>query len=250
MQHLYSDNTLIDSLIVISKTLYGELLYRLALLIEVCDLEGKMLRRIDSEVGASRLRLLGSMAWLPLSYRTTEAMSRLLEYGCGTEQFCALSTLVALQPHRAIKLIADYSAPISIYEAATLFAIMRGRGSAIAYSPLLASENRNLQLLGVYIVQHFSLGDAAEYLYKIVGSHDSELSLAALYAIGSIGGDIARSEVFAALGSLTPRQRNSIIGELVLWRYPLEVCHQLLDSEECVEFQRRVNSYKTTILCN
>lgn len=250
LQSRYSNSTLFDSLLTISQTLYGELLYRIALVIEMCDLEGYILRMIISKDLTRRHYILSSLACLPLSYRTTEVMTRLLRYGDRSERFYALTTLIANQPQATIKLIAEYPLPLSLYEVATLFSHIRRRGYAIPYSPLLSSENRNLQLLGIYMVQHFELCDCEEYLHQIIGNNDRELSLAALYALGTIGGDITRTDVMGALLTMNHHQRSDFIGALVQWRYPLEMCHLLLNRDECVEFQQRINSYKTTILCN
>jgi hypothetical protein len=165
-------------------------------------------------------------------------------------RFCAMVALIAARPSRAVRYITQFKEELSLHEVAVLVQLMRRAGVAIAYTPLLCSPNRNLQLVGIYLCGHFSITDAEPHLQRLVESEDGEVAYQALQTLCSIHGDISTQQVGRALRRLLPHQRISFVMRAVHNCYSLRSCAHLLTREEQMLFLQRTNSYKCRIVCN
>lgn len=164
------------------------------------------------------------------------------DYSCREELFCNYDL--------SLQSVARLDRPLTIGEVARLTQQLRSVGASIAYTPLLVSQNRNLQFIGLYLCQLFSLTDVEPYLHRLAVSEDSEISYAALFALCSIRGDLTSSEMCQAVRRLAPHQRSAFLRHAVQSCYSLRSCAHLLSREERAEFARRVSSYKCRIVCN
>lgn len=200
-----------DAVNFISEYIYGRSLNRLSLIVEVCAVD-----------------------YTPIFYR----------------RFGEIATLIEAYPDHAIRYISRLDYPLSWYDVALLSQLMRRAGTPIAYTPLLISQNRNLQLIGLYLCEHFSIVDAEPHLQRLAGSEDSEISYIALLSLCSIRGDISTSQVGRALGGLLPYQRAAFLRHAVHACYSLRSCAHLLNKREGRLFLQRINSYKCRIVCN
>lgn len=150
----------------------------------------------------------------------------------------------------SIQAIAQLDRLLSIGEVAREVKRLLGAGRSIAYTPLLMSQNRNLQFVGIYLCLHFQLTDSEKHLQRLVMSADSEIAYVALLALCSIRGDLTSSGVCSVMRELAPHHRALFVRHAVQSCYSLRSCAHLLNSEERADFFRRVSSYKCTIVCN
>lgn len=248
LRWLYPMGVVVDSVHFVAEKIYGNTLYRLALIAEVCELDRYLLdvvSRRNSE-GAS---VYSKLLCLPYAISVAEFTEDFVAE-CERGSFCAMAAIVSARPERAVRYIERYSGTLSLHEVAVLVMIMRRTGVAIVYTPLLLSQNRNLQLVGIYLCEHFSLADAEPHLQRLVESADVEVAYSALQALCSVRGDISTSRVGSALSSLMPHQRNAFILRAVHSCYSLRSCAHHLTREECATFSQRINSYKSRIVCN
>jgi LemA protein len=164
LQLRYSTNTILESAIFIAEHIYGNSLYRLTTIIEVCEVDYHLLRAMHKGGAKERASLLARLSRLS----HIGSMVGFAEEGLrDTErevQLYATATLIASHPERAIGYIAKLKAPLSLYEVAILTQLMRRAGTPIAYTPLLLSDNRNLQYTGIYICAQLAIVDAEEHL--------------------------------------------------------------------------------------
>ena len=174
-----------DAVNFISEYIYGRSLNRLSLIVEVCAVD-----------------------YTPIFYR----------------RFGEIATLIEAYPDHAIRYISRLDYPLSWYDVALLSQLMRRAGTPIAYTPLLISQNRNLQFIGLYLCE--------------------------LLSLCSIRGDISTSQVGRALGGLLPYQRAAFLRHAVHACYSLRSCVHLLNKSEGQLFLQRINSYKCRIVCN
>lgn len=177
--------------------------------------------------------------------------------GCGVEytprcggHLQSVVDEVAERPERAIRHIARCEVRLSWYDTALLFQLMRRAGAPIAYTPLLLSENRNLQLLGIYLCAHFSVVDAEEMLQRLVVAEDEEVARAALLTICLLRGDISTPQVAHALSRLAANHRATLLRHIVQACYSPKACSALLTVEEQQRLAEQINSYKCRIVCN
>ena len=207
----FTNETIRDSIAFISENIYGQALNRLLLIVEEC--------RVD---------------YSPMLHT----------------RLCETAYLIAMYPDYAIRYIARLDVSLSWSEVALLIRLMRRIGTPIAYTPLLTSQNRNLQLIGLFLCEHFAIVDAEQHLQRLVDSSDDEISYIALLALCSIRGDISTPQVGRALGRLLPHQRAAFLRYAVQACYSLRSCAHLLTRKENRLFLQRINSYKCQIVCN
>lgn len=205
LRRRYPLGVLLDSVQFVAERVYGDALHRLAIVVEVCEIDHVM---------------PGRMSILPA------------------------------HPEKLMRYVARYATPLSLYEVAELVIYMRRTGTAIAYTPLLTSSNRNLQMVGIYLCHHFAIVDAEPHLQRLVTSADGEVLYLALHALCTIRGDISAPHVGVALARLLPHQRNAFVLRAVQCCYSLRSCAHHLSEAERNRFSQRVNSYKCRIVCN
>ena len=241
---------ILDSALFISERIYGNSLNRLVLIIEVCELDYYLVRQIDRRSGESRVNNLSKLSSLPYVATMAEYASDYIESDHRAIRFHATAALVSARPDRAIRHIVRFNGSLTLYEVAVLEQLLRRTGAPIAYTPLLLSENRNLQLLGIYICGTLLAVDAEPHLQRLAESEDGEVSYMALQTLCSVRGDISTAQARDAVLRLMPHQRLSFLLHAVQNCYSLRSCAHLLTAEERTLFSQRINSYKCRMVCN
>ncbi len=244
----YTNATIVEAVIFISEHIYGGKLHRLALIVEVCEIDFMLQRAAKRKQGGARAIHLLKMSQL-------SHLGTLLDY---TEEetsndkarFYATMSLVASHPERAIRYIARLDTRLSLHEVVVLTRLMQRSGSPIAYTPLLISENRNLQYIGIYLCELLAIVDAERYLQLLAESKDCEIALAALQALCTLRGDLKTSHVRLGVSRLAPHLRAAFLRHAVQSCYSLRSCAHLLNNEERTSFSQHVGSYKCQIVCN
>ena len=250
LRRRYSVGVVLDSVLFVAAELYGGALNRLLLIIEVCGLDYYLLGLVRESRGVRRVRNLSKMSLLTNATLVAEYAEVYMEEGCDDTRFYAMAALIAARPERAMHYLAKFDSPLTLHGAAVIAHLMRRAGTAIAYTPLLSSSNRNLQMMGIYLAHHFALADAEPHLQRLLGSEDGEVAYMALHALCTIRGDISTSQVGQLLRQLAPHQRLAFILRAVHNCYSLRSCAHHLSCEEQESFSQRVNSYKCRIVCN
>lgn len=246
----YSVGVVLDSVLFVAEKIYGTSLNRLMLIAEVCELDYHLLGLVRRSSGVRRVRNLSKISLLINSTMVSECAEVYMEASRNDIRFYAMAALVAARPERAMQYLGKFNAPLSLHEVAVITYLMRRAGTAIAYTPLLASQNRNLQMVGIYLCHHFQLSDAEPHLQRLVSSEDDEVAYMALQALCAIRGDISTVQVGRALQRFMPYQRIAFILRAVHNCYSLRSCAHHLSREECALFSHRINSYKCRIVCN
>lgn len=248
----FSINTILESAIFIAEHIYGNALYRLSTIVEVCELDHHLLRAVQRAHGREQIALLSRLSFLS-SLGTIVGFA---EEGISISDakrsvhLYTTAALIVAHPERAIRYIAKLKGPLSLYEVAFITQLMRRAGTPLAYTPLLISDNRNLQYIGIYICGQFAIIDAERHLQELICSKDSEISLAALSALCTLRGDLSTPNATARIAQLPPLLRAAFIRLAVQSCYSLQSCSHLLDSSERRRFSQRVESYKCRIICN
>ena len=243
----FSNRTILDSVILISHNIYGRAALRLSLIVEVCEIGHYLQNRLQSKDVRKRTALLAQLTQLS----NEGAIIDCIDYG--TTDIGTLNTAIALiatKPERAIHHIANIKSALSLYDVALLSQMIYRADTPIAYTPLLCSENRNLQLVGIYLCELLSIADAEHHLQHLVGSADREISLTALGALCSLRGNLNTTQVEECVTNLAPPLRASFIRHAVGSCYSLRSCSHLLSSAEALQFSQRLDSYKSQILCS
>lgn len=243
----FSNNTILNAVIFISQHIYGPATHRLLLVIEVCEIDYHLQKALKHKERREQTQLLSKL-------------SQLLGIGiivdCAdydTDRIDSLDSAIvhiATKPELAIRHIANIKASLSLYEAALLSQMIHRAGAPIAYTPLLISENRNLQLIGIYLCENLAIVDAERHLQRLTTSEDREIAQNALFALCSLRGNLAVPQVEECVSRLTPHIRAAFIRHTVHSCYSLRSCSHLLNKKEALRFSQRIGSYKCRFLCN
>jgi hypothetical protein len=166
------------------------------------------------------------------------------------QAFYLLMARVALHPERSICYIAKFSPLMTAYEVAMVTQLMRRVGAPMAYTPMLVSQSKNIQLVGICLVEQLLIVDAEAHLQRLAESETEEVAFAALHALCAIRGDISTLQVARAMKRFAPHHRASLLRHAVLSCYSLQSCAAAFNGEERNRFLQMSNSYKCSMLCN
>lgn len=249
LRRLFPMSVVLDSVIFVSESIYGGALNRLTLIVEVCEIDYHLLRRVRRERG-SRAQNLSRLSALTYATTVVEYAELYMEQERRKTRFYAMAALVSVRPDRAVQYILRFDSTLTLHEVAVLVQLMRRAGVAIAYSPMLISPNRNLQLVGIYICNHFSITDAEPHLQRLAESEDRDVAYLALQTLCSIRGDLSTRGVGVALQRLQPHQRIAFVLRAVQNCYSLQSCAHLLSPSEQRLFSQHTSSYKCRMVCN
>ena len=242
--------TILNSLIFISEHIHGIATNRLILIVEVCELERELALLLKRACRVGALHHISRLVQLAPSASTIEKTTISLNNAHSRAQLHTAMGQIASYPQRAIRCLTRIDIPLTIYEVAIFAKLLYRVGVPIAYTPMLTSQNHNLQLIGIYLAESFSAVDAELYLQQLASSHDYEVAHAALYALCAIRGNIASELSSCAIKQLTPLHRAAFLRHAVQSCYSLSSCAQLLTKVERTQFAQRIDSYKCRIVCN
>jgi hypothetical protein len=203
--------TISESAKFIAEHIYGRARYRLTLIAEVCEVEHSSLHN---------------------------------------SQLYDISRFIEAYPDHSVTYISRLNMSLSWYEAALITQLMCRTGAPVAYTPLLTSQNRNLQLIGIYLCVLFTSVDAEPYLQQLAESEDEDLAYMALLSLCSIRGDITSPQVGSCLLRCGSHLRLAFIRHSVQACYSLQSCAKHLSDEEQMLFMQQLSSYKCQIVCN
>lgn len=245
----FSVGVVLDAVLFVAEKIYGDSLNRIVLIVEVCELDYHLLDSIRGSRGERRVRSLSKMALLRCAAVVVESAEESLGE-CAESRFYTMAARISARPERAIYYLSNFDSLLTLHEVALVTQLMRRRGEAIAYTPLLTSQNRNLQLVGIYLCHHFALSDAEPHLQRLLWSEEVEVAALSLQALCAIRGDISTPQVGQALQRLSSHQRRAFILRAVHNCYSLSSCARHLSDAERATFSHRVDSYKCRIVCN
>ena len=119
---------------------------------------------------------------------------RVIDHTLLLGEACGLSFHPILRrPDHAIVHISKIGRPLTLCEAAHLTATLVANNSPIAYTPLLSSHNRNLQLIGLNLVYRFGFIDAEHLVNHLVVSNEPTISDLAIHTLCAICGAVAEA---------------------------------------------------------
>ena len=250
LRRLYTRRTLLNAVIFVAEHIYGEALNRLALVVEVCEVDYDLLRMLNKQRGARCVRSLMQIAQIATVAPMLDVTELSNDADNREQAFYLLMARVALHPERSICYIAKFSPLMTAYEVAMVTQLMRRVGAPMAYTPMLVSQSKNIQLVGICLVEQLLIVDAEAHLQRLAESETEEVAFAALHALCAIRGDISTLQVARAMKRFAPHHRASLLRHAVLSCYSLQSCAAAFNGEERNRFLQMSNSYKCSMLCN
>lgn len=246
----FSAGVIADSVSFVAEHIYGVALNRLLLVVEVSEVDFHLLDSVRISRREHRAHHLSRLANLMPTAVVAEGVKELLEDENRDIAFYALAVQVASSRDGGVRDIARFDSPLTRYELSVLTRLLHRAEGMIAYTPLLISQNRNLQLLGISLAERFSIIDAESHLQELLAAEDVEIAYSALQALCAIGGDISTDRVGVVLARVQPYLRAAFLRNVVRFCYSPHSCESHLSHEERKALAQRIESYKCQIVCN
>lgn len=233
--------------IVVSHT-YGSDNAPLRSHVEQTHLDRFIMRRLRFAHGAQRARLLMMMSALPSCRYSVEHFSRYAHSRDSDVRISTLCLTLAINPTLAIRSIAQLEYTLTPYDISRIVALLRRGILPIAYEPLLASENRNLRMLGLAIVRSFGIEIAERQLHNIiVKESDHALVSETIYTLASLSRPLHHARIRDRVEQMNATERKSLCRHLSAEGYSLPAVRGLFSEEESSYAETLINSYKRAL---
>lgn len=214
------------------------------------DVDGWLLRRIHRSRGLARAYYMSQLARLPLS---AEVVAQVGRYSADRNRFVRFYVFlirISNDPTTALRELAEYKGRLTRFEIAEIVALLRRGVLPVACGPLLASANRNLQIVGLNIAREFGIEEVKPQLLSIIAENDdSELAQEAIYALVGLRSSLAHREVAESVHRLVDTERRSLCRKLAYEGYSISALRPLFDNPERGYLEGLVATYKCRIVC-
>lgn len=211
------------------------------------DLERKLLARAVRSRGAERAYMLALLARMPLGKEVSEIIeARFGEDADRQVQFYAMMCAVA-GDRDFVGHISAFKPRLTRYEMAELVTLLCRDMCAVAYTPLVRSQNYNLCMLGISVVRRMDAVEAERELRRLVVEGAGTLRLEAVYVLVSLRGNISGVSLRRWICNSPRSQRRSLCRHFVRSGYSIRTLRALFGVEECNEAERMLNTYKCRI---
>lgn len=231
--------------------------------ISTCNVDSRAMSSLAEAYGAERI--IGRLSPFAGGYRRAERLfvlaclpTRRSIPRCGRRpvrsvqrpasrsvRFHTLLAEMSRTPALAEYLAESYPLWLSHSEITQIVAMLHRGAIVLDYRVLLRSPNRNLRMIGMAVVRHFSIDAACGELLEIAaGDPDPAICREALMTLCATGSEIAFVEIAQRLRSMEPRERHRLCRCAVVNGYGLDTLESLLDECERDYAESLVESYK------
>ena len=234
----------------LASSVYGEDVTVVGRIVAENDVDGWLLRRVHRSRGFVRAYYMSQLARLPLS---TERVAQTECYADDHNRFVRFYSFlirISNDTTAALRELAKYRGRLTRFEIAEIVSLLRRGVLPVACGPLLASANRNLQIVGLNIAREFGMEELKPLLLAIVAkSDDRELVQEAIYALVGLRSSLAHQEVTECVHQLVATERRSLCRKLAYEGYSISALSPLFDNSERGYLEGLVATYKCRIVC-
>ncbi len=217
---------------------------------ESLNLTKFLLRQTSKSRGTERTKWLSIFSRIPLSPFDVKELRPYIRSKNRMESFYALMATINADQKNVMHHVAQYPTEMTLFELSQLLSLLRQGSIAVAYQPMLHSKNINLNLLGVAVVQHFSVESAEQQLREIVDSHHNyTLRREALYALSSMQLMLCSPSIKTFVSAMPRLDARRFLRHLASEGYSLSVVNFFVAQHERKYFHSLINSYKIKIEC-
>lgn len=205
-------------------------------------------RRTRWARGARRARLLMLQSAIPATEGATEEIKRYLNSRDSDVRISALLATLAATPTMAIRTISALEYELSPFDLARIISLLRRGLLPIAYEPLLADGNNNLQMLGMAIVRSFGIEIAEKRLHQIITSERNPAIVSqAIYTLSSLGRPLGHTRIRERLAAMPSSERKALCRHLSVEGYSLGAVRGIFTEQESDYAEVLINSYKRAL---
>ena len=238
---------LAEALAYVSERICGTEADTLREIMKYYDLERRLVARAERSRGAKRAYMLALLCRMPLSKSAAEDIkSRYGEDDNRQVQVYAMMCAVAGDGDFVVH-ISAFRPRLTRYEMAEMVTLLCRDMCAVAYTPLVRSQNYNLCMLGITLVRRIDAIEAERELRRLVVEGAGMLRLEAVYVLVSLRGNISGVSLRRWICNSPRSERRSLCRHFVRSGYSIQTLRALFGAEECNEAERMLNTYKCRI---
>jgi len=214
------------------------------------SLDEYLARKVERSRSTDRAYYMALMSRLPVRERIAERLSRFKDDKHREVRFYLLLVQMSASPMHSMALLREYDAPLSPCELAQVMTMLQRGAFTVAYAPLLDDGNRNLRMLGLEIVRHYGIEEAAERLIEILdGGCDEEMCQAIIYTLGALRRGLSHRTVGRRMQRMDAATRKSYLRMLAREGFGVQALNSLFANGDRPYFESLTASYKSMITC-
>ncbi len=194
---------------------------------------------------ADRRRLLALLASLPLSIRTAALVEPYTFSRDRDVRFYALMARISADSGRAMQFLREFQDPLTPLECAELMTLVHRGRLPLRYEELLQASQENLRRLGLRLVRHFGIVQAAGLVLALTS--DKRVGREALEVLCDLHGPLTLG-IERSGKTLTQEMRRELLRRAAYEGYALRGIEHLLCGEERLAFERLSATYKSAAL--
>ena len=239
---------LAEALYIVSSHTYGIRTAPLRELVEKSQLDKFLLHKAKHGSDIESTHSLILLSALPPHKLVATQLQPLLHSHHSHKRIAALLAILAVSPSTAISTLSSAPFLLTTLDIARIIMLLRRGILPIAYEPLLASENRNLQMLGLAIVRNFGIEIADKQLQRIIASsNDCGVTREALYTLSSLGRPLGRVKIRNKIASMPHYCRKELCRHLTHEGYSIAALRTIFGPHEIPHAEALINSYKRNL---
>lgn len=239
---------LVEALHTVLSHTYGARTAPLRELVEQAQLDKFLLHELKFCTNIKCAHLLMLMSAIPSQKQLVAELQPYLHSRHSHKRTAALLAILATSPSSAISTLSSAPFHLSAFDIARIIMLLRRGILPIAYEPLLASDNRNLQMLGLAIVRNFGIEIADKQLQNIIAtSKEYAVTREALYTLSSLGRPLGRVKIRNKIASMPQHCRKELCRHLTHEGYSLAALRTLFNQNEMPHTEALIRSYKRNL---
>ena len=209
-----------------------------------------LLHKIRHSKGYRRAYYISLLAALPITSGIVDQVAR---YDNDKNRFVRFYTLlirISNDTSSALRSLAEFKEPLNDFEIAEIMAMLRRGLLPVACEPLLASNSRNLRILGLNIAREFGVEETKPLLLEIaVSEDDAEIAQTAIYALVAMRSSLANRRIATSIRNMPTDERRTLCRRLALEGYSASALRRLFGAQDGKFAEHLVATYKCRIIC-
>ncbi len=210
-----------------------------------------LLERAHKSRGEQRAEAMSLLSQLPVRHITEQQLSSFERDKDRMVRFFTLLTKININKGEFLRYVASYPSPLTPFEISGLLSLFRHSRVAVAYQPLLDTNNQNLNMLGLAVVREFGIESAEGALRHLVEKEEihNKVRHEALYTLATLEQPLCSASIGSYVRCMPFWERQRFLRFITSMGYSQGVIDFFVSHSERQYFHSLIASYKVKIEC-